>query len=353
MRKDVIIVGQGVCGTFLHWYLSKLGLDTLVIDEYIASSSTRVAAGMINPITGRRLVKSWMVDDIHPFSSNAYTELGNELGIRGIHNRNTIDFFPNPQMLLAFNKRAVEEPAHLRKHEDENSYRDLFNYDFGFGEIHPCYVVNTTVLFPGYRNKLISTGSLLEEKFEIDQLQFDNGRAFYKDIIADKIIFCEGLQGMENKFFPNLPFANNKGQALIVEIDDLPTDKVYKKTMKMVPIGGNLFWVGASYEWNFTDLHPTTDFRNKTEESLKHWLKLPFKVIDHKSSVRPATLERRPFVGFHPLNPALGILNGMGTKGFSLAPYFAHELAQHLVHQHGIHPLADVSRFEKTLARSV
>jgi glycine/D-amino acid oxidase-like deaminating enzyme len=158
---------------------------------------------------------------------------------------------------------------------------------------------------------------------------------------------------MENKLFPNLPFGNNKGQALIVEIDDLPTDKVYKKTMKIVPVGEKLFWVGASYELNYRDLQPTEDFRKKTEETLKHWLKLPFRIADHKASVRPATLERRPFVGFHPANPALGILNGMGTKGFSLGPYFAHELAQHIVHRHGIHPLADVSRFEKTLARSV
>jgi glycine/D-amino acid oxidase-like deaminating enzyme len=55
---------------------------------------------------------------------------------------------------------------------------------------------------------------------------------------------------------------------------------------------------------------------------LKTWLKVPFKIIDHKASVRPANIERRPFVGFHPTLKNIGILNGMGTKGCSLAPIF-------------------------------
>jgi hypothetical protein len=40
----------------------------------------------------------------------------------------------------------------------------------------------------------------------------------------------------------------------------------------------------------------------------------------------------------------------MGTKGCSLAPYFANQLAQYLVHQSPIDPLADVIRFRKILS---
>jgi glycine/D-amino acid oxidase-like deaminating enzyme len=352
MKKDLIIVGQGICGTFLHWYLSKKGFDTVVIDEYNPAAPSRVAAGMINPVTGRRIVKSWMVDDIHPFAKEAYEDLGKELGITAIYNRNIIDFFPNPQMMITFHERSIEEPAHLRRSLKEDTYQQYFKYDFGYGEIHPCYIVNNIELFPAYRKLLESKGQLLEEKFKIENLKFEHDQVFYNDLTAERIIFCEGLDAINNQLFPNLPFANNKGQALIVEIDDLPSDKVYKKGITLAPIGEKLFWVGPSYEWNYIDDQPTSEFRIKTTEALNHMLKIPFKVVDHKSAVRPATLERRPFVGFHPANERLGMLNGMGTKGFSLAPYFANELTQHLVHQHLIHPLADLSRFEKTMART-
>jgi len=89
----------------------------------------------------------------------------------------------------------------------------------------------------------------------------------------------------------------------------------------------------------------------KTEAILQEWLKTPFRTIEHLASVRPATLERRPFVGFHPVHPAVGILNGMGTKGCSLAPYFAHQLVEHITQGIAIRPDADVRRFTKILSR--
>ena len=74
---------------------------------------------------------------------------------------------------------------------------------------------------------------------------------------------------------------------------------------------------------------------------------MPYLTLEHFASIRPATLERRPFVGFHPVHSRIGILNGMGTKGCSLAPYFARQLVEKIKGIGGIHPLADIGRFEK------
>ena len=120
----------------------------------------------------------------------------------------------------------------------------------------------------------------------------------------------------------------------------------------IVPMAAkDMFWIGASYIWDFDNAEPTAEFREKTEQVLKDWLKIPFRIVEHRSGLRPATLERRPFVGFHPRQPAIGILNGMGTKGYSLAPFFARQLTDHICHGAPITPEADVSRFRKILAR--
>ena len=113
----------------------------------------------------------------------------------------------------------------------------------------------------------------------------------------------------------------------------------------------DLFWIGASYIWDFDNPDQTEAFRESTEQVLKQWLKIPFTIVEHRSGLRPATLERRPFVGFHPLHPSIGILNGMGTKGCSLAPFFAKQLTDNLVYHLPIAKDADVNRFAKILAR--
>jgi len=79
MKFDYIIVGQGICGTFLSWNLLKAGKKILVIDEPYQSSSTKVASGIINPVTGRRVVTTWMIEELLPFAFNAYTAIGNEV----------------------------------------------------------------------------------------------------------------------------------------------------------------------------------------------------------------------------------------------------------------------------------
>jgi hypothetical protein len=56
-------------------------------------------------------------------------------------------------------------------------------------------------------------------------------------------------------------------------------------------------------------------------------------------------------VGLHPVHTNIGILNGMGTKGCSLAPYFARQLVEHLLYQHSITGEADIKRFSRILSR--
>ena len=98
-------------------------------------------------------------------------------------------------------------------------------------------------------------------------------------------------------------------------------------------------------------INPARHFYDHATHVLNSWLKKPYRVLFHKAAVRPATLERRPFVGLHPHVPQVGILNGMGTKGTSLAPFFAHQLTQHLVYDLPIAPEADIQRFNRILSK--
>ncbi len=352
MNTDVLIIGQGISGSFLSYYLEKEGKNFIVIDNNDKKTPSKIAAGIINPVTGRRLVTVWMVDEVLPFAWKAYQEIGHKLGITAISQKTIIDFFPNPFMRESFLQKIETGDKYVHAYPEQNHFNTFFNYELGCGEIRPVYTAHLETLLPAWRQHLKNENNLLEENFEIDQLKVEADKIQYKNITAQKIIFCDGTSSFENPYFKQLPFAPNKGEALVVEIPGLPDQHIYKKGMMIVPLAEkDLFWIGASYIWNFDSADPTIEFRENTEQVLKQWLKIPYKIVEHRSGLRPATLERRPFVGFHPQHPAVGILNGMGTKGCSLAPFFASQLTDHLLYQQPIAKDAAVSRFQKILAR--
>ena len=42
----------------------------------IKSSASKVASGLINPVTGRRVVTTWMADELLPFAWKEYSAIG-------------------------------------------------------------------------------------------------------------------------------------------------------------------------------------------------------------------------------------------------------------------------------------
>lgn len=352
MQIDYLIIGQGICGTMLSWFLKKEGKSFLVIDDNNENSSSKIAAGIINPVTGRRYAYTWMIEDIMPFAVQSYEEMEIYLDLKLVHPKSIIDFFPSPQMRNAFIERLIENDTYLHSFPDQNHFNQFFNYDFGCGEIRPAYTIHLQVLLSSWKKKLMEANSIKEEKFEPKDVKIEKGFISYQNITAQKIIFCDGVCGVDNSWFHLLPYAPNKGEALIIECEDLTNEHIFKKGLMLAPLPEkNTYWVGSNYQWEFENDQPSPQFYQHATTLLNGWLRKPYKVLAHKAAVRPATLERRPFVGFHPLFPNVGILNGMGTKGTSLAPFFAHQLTQHLVYNFPIAPEADVHRFSRILSK--
>ncbi len=351
MEVDYLVIGQGICGSLLTHELQKAGRSCFIIDDNRPFVASRVASGIINPVTGRRIVKSWMIDDLVPVAQAVYREAGEMLGVEGLAATDIVDFFPTPQMRLAFLHRLSEDPAYLSMPADENDHLDQFAYTFGYGRISPVLLVNLSGLLPAFRNRFIAQQVLRPESFDQTRLVVAADHVRYDDITAGKIIFCDGINSGGSSWFKTLPFAPNKGEALLVDIPGLVSASLYKKGITLVPWKEGLWWVGSSHQWQFDTDQPTEAFRLQTEAQLKQFCKIPFTVVDHWAAVRPATLERRPFVGLHPAHPAIGIFNGMGTKGCSLAPFFARQLADHLTQKIPLLPEVDICRFQGILSR--
>jgi glycine/D-amino acid oxidase-like deaminating enzyme len=336
-------------GSWLAYWLYKAGIPFQVIDRANPDGASQYAAGLINPVTGRRMVTTWMIDELIPFAREAYLEIGTFLGHPLMDEVSIIDFFPSVQMLQAFQKRFEEDPAYLTPGKDREKYSTWFNYELGWGAINPCLLINVEILLSSFRYWLKTNKKLTESEFDLSNLSVTQNSLEYSDVNARYIVFCDGKSSAQNPWFEKLPFALNKGEGMLVEIEGLPERTVFKKGMSLVPLKENIYWLGSTYEWSFESDLPTESFKSQAESWLKNFLKLPYQILEHFASIRPATLERRPFVGFHPSNPQVGILNGLGTKGCSLAPFFAKQMAEFLNSGKEISPQVDIIRFERIL----
>jgi glycine/D-amino acid oxidase-like deaminating enzyme len=354
MHADFLLVGQGIAGSLLYYALTKVGANCIVIDDNKPNSASRVAAGLINPVTGRRLVKSWMIDDLIPALNKCYRELEKDYQIKCIYETELTWHFPAPDIVEAFNKRIHDKTEFLAEANGVQS-EHYFHFPFKAGIIQPCYIVDVQAMLDSVRSGIENRGRLLNEQFEPQYLRMEGSSITYKDLYAKRIIFCDGSSGIHNPWFSQLPYSLNKGEALIVSIKDLPRTSIYKFKQTLVPLPAqpDLWWYGSNYIWKFDDDLPTKKYREISEKELRSWLKSDLSIVDHKAAIRYATVERRPFIGFHPAHPNIGIFNGWGTKGCSLVPYFAEQFARHLMDpQMEIHPEADIKRFTNVLLKA-
>jgi glycine/D-amino acid oxidase-like deaminating enzyme len=352
MAPRYLLVGQGLSGTLLSWFLYREGIPFLLIDEARPHTASHTAAGVINPVTGRRYHQSWMIDTIMPFAISTYHEMEQALQTKLVHEKTIIDFFPTPEARNLFVEKIGAGEAYLHAYPEQNDFNPYFQYEFGCGEIRPAYAIHVARLLSTWRNQLQEKGLLREEAFDTAALEVNRDGARYADLSVEKIIFCEGTAALANPWFERLPFAPNKGEALVVELEGPLYGHIYKKGMMLVPLPEeNQYWLGSNFRWDTEDPSPTETFLLQAKALLDRWVKPSYRILEQRAAIRPATVERRPFVGLHPQQQAVGILNGMGTKGTSLAPFFANGLVQHLVQGLPLAVEADVRRFARILSR--
>ncbi|MCU0388440.1 MAG: FAD-binding oxidoreductase [Chitinophagaceae bacterium] len=338
----VLILGQGIAGTWLSYWLHHSGVDVTVIDRVVHNSSSRVASGVINPVTGRQVVTTWQAEKLIPFAEESYNRIGQETGKQIIHHCGIMAFPPSEQMMLAYRHKIETGSPFVHPLENASSFEDYFRIAFGGVHIRPAFWIDLQTLLSAWRDYLISKEKIVNEAFDESLLEVTDKGVVYKNMQADYIFYCNGIHASVSKFWKGLPFSFNKGEALIVKIPGLPHGQIYKFGIStLVPWYNNTWWAGSSYDNHFQDELPTQGFRQKMEVFLSQTIKLPVEILDQIAAIRPASVERRPFAGLHPRFPRVGILGGLGTKGVSLAPWLGSLICDQVCH--GTPPDAEVN----------
>ncbi len=336
----ILVVGQGIAGTVLAWTLRRRGADVWVADADFPHRSSSIAAGIINPVTGKRYVKTWRYDDFFPVAKTVYQTMQAEWGVHIWNDQSILRLLENPQERNDWSARMAdpEYSELLGERPDAGAWAGHLTPGFTVGEIRGAARVDFGTLLATFRKLAVSEGFFLSEKMHPEDAASLAGA-------YDCIVFCEGYRGVDNPFFPNLPWQLSKGEALLLRLKNGPYPaEMLKKTMLMAPLGGDLYWAGASYNWTYEDNGPSEAEQDFLEERLRHFLQSPYEVVLRMGAVRPTVRDRRPFLGASPIQSNVFIFNGLGTKGALLAPYWAAHLADHLLAGTALDREVDVRR---------
>ena len=346
MKCDFLIIGQGIAGTTLALELISRGAEVLMIDVYDEHNSSRVAAGLFNAVVFKRITLGWRAKESLKEAHRFYAQQEEFTGVRlfypiGLHRihgseaerKSWIEVSKEPEFvdMLEETKPAEEKP--------------WLKQTFGGAHVPGAGFIDTRTWLSAVRRKFLEKNILREETFDYDALGFSPDGVIYKDIEARKIIFCEGVGAMKNPWFSDLPFNPAKGEVLVINAPELKHE-IFNGSIYGVPLGDGMFRVGSTYDWSTTDPNTTQEKRLYLEEKLRGILQVPFSVVSHEAGVRPTVLDRRPLIGLHPQHQALGIFNGLGTKGVLMAPLLAKEFVRFLLDGEILSLDASIKRFE-------
>jgi glycine/D-amino acid oxidase-like deaminating enzyme len=343
MDIDFLIVGQGLAGSLLAWQLMQLDCKVIIVDNGLENAS-QVAAGLINPVTGMRLVKNADVDVLLPVAKHYYVQLASFF---------SQNFYVEKTMLRIFNSNKERDHAIKRlQHSAYQAYLgemltsvDPLKTPYGYLVQQQTGYLLTRPLLGCLKDFFIDRACYRQQAFNVADIQFQP-RLHWQGIFTKRIVFCEGYYACNNPYFDWLPFQAVKGEILTLNHPHTLPDTMLNYGHWLIPLNNQQIRVGATFDWQNLNNQPTEQGKNSLLNSINTVLdNFHYQLVQHHANVRPCTLDKQPFIGFHPQHPQLGIFNGFGAKGSLQIPWYAQQFTDTLINHAPLPLTCDIQRY--------
>jgi glycine oxidase len=344
---DYLIVGSGLAGISFSEIALQHNKSILVLDNN-SQNSSKIAGGLYNPVILKRFSEVGHAKDHLIIMNEFFSVLEKKLDCK-------VDF----KMPILRKFFSIEEQNNWFSASDKVNLAPFLSTNliskkyssidspFGYGEVLQTGYADTFFLVQKYKEYLIKNQVFLEESFDYSLLQEEENGIQYKDFKARHIIFAEGFGMHSNPYFRELPLDGTKGELLVIKAPLLDLDVILNTSVFILPLGDNLFKVGATYNWTDKTDTPTEEGKAELIEKLKEIISCDFEIVEHFAGVRPTVKDRKPLVGTYSNHESIHILNGLGTRGLMLGPAMAKALFENIEFQIPLDKTIDIRRFAK------
>ncbi len=346
MRVDYIIVGLGLAGIAFAEELNKQKKSYVVFEDNSQNSSL-VAGGMYNPVVLKRFTSVWNAKEQLEIALPFYKELEKKFNSTYCHKVDIYRIFKTVEeqnnWFLACDKTMLQDFMIPKIIKNNNK---SINAPFNFGKLINTGRIDVKKMVSDYRDLLINNNVFKHKKFLYNNIEFFDDHIVYNKIRSEKIIFCEGFGLKENPFFNYLPMREAKGELLTIYAPNLKANFLIKAAVFVLPIGADMYKVGATFNWKDKTKTPTNEGKEELIIKLNTFINCEYKIIDHTAGIRPTIIDRRPLVGVHKKYKQLVILNGLGTRGVMIAPLMAKKLFQNIENKIPLDKEISINRFD-------
>ncbi len=345
MKVDYIIVGFGMAGLAFAEELIKHN-KTFVVFENASQNSSKVAAGMFNPVVLKRFTAVWNGKEQLDYALPFFTELEKKLQNKYIHFIDIYRVFKSVEeqnnWYTASDKPILSEYMTTPILTNDNKY---IIAPFGFGKLTKTGKIDLNLLLHDYKRYLEENNNILFETFNHEKL-ITSPNISYNDINANHIVFSEGFGLKENSFFNYLPMNEAKGELLIIHAPDLKINYLLKAAVFVLPLGDDLYKVGATFNWTDKTQIPSKAGEMELLMKLDMTIETHYTIVGHEAGIRPTVKDRRPLIGTHKDVRNIHILNGLGTRGVMIAPTMATSLYNFIEHKEPLNKEVNITRFD-------
>jgi len=343
-KIDYIIVGCGLAGIAFCEQLRKHKKSFIVFDD-ASQNSSPVAAGLYNPVVLKRFTEAWKGKDLLDMALPMYKNLEQLLNVNLDYKLPVYRKFSSVEeqneWFTATDKPSLQNCLSTKIIKNSNP---KINAPYGFGEVLNTGRIDTGELIKYYRKYLENLNQIIFETFDYQLLKISNNSIQYKDLVIGNLICSEGFGVQSNPFFKELPLSATKGEIITIKSPDLKIDFILKASVFIIPIGDDLYIVGATYNWADKTKSITEDAKLELTEKLKTIITCDFEIVNQVTGIRPTVKDRRPLVGSHPSYKNVFVLNGLGTRGVLIAPYIAEQLYNLIEYREPLDKEIDIKR---------
>lgn len=367
----------------MAWQASRRGLEVAVIDNPAPSSSSRVAAGLVTPITGDRLALSWRWSEFYPVCHALYEHAQRSTATDFWHIAAAWRVFQSvPEQERFFHRWWSEEgqremvASGIALEPMPSEQLQPFHAPWGGFSMLPAGRLDTQTYLDATAKHFQSEGRWFPLQLDCDtdlELTPNLVRVPKLRLQGRRMVLCQGIAARANSWFADLPLHPARGDILELSTDASIPAVVHHEAW-LVPVNttnetnddarSRRILIGATYDRQCLDTsidHAIArSFRN---ELLERWNGMlseanpsvgiddpsyreasmgrgrdKVNVLSHLAAVRPASYDRHPLIGQHPTEPSMYCLNGLGSKGSLMAPQLANLLLDCMLENKTIEP---------------
>jgi len=297
------------------------------------------------------MTKSWNIETLLPEAAKLYQSIEKYFNFQV--------YYPLPIRRYCQNaddvKRCARRQRNPRYREVLGGYSEPGGGPDAIADTHGSFeiiqggYVDLPKLIQALQTHFTGEGKLTDQCFDYENLKKIEGTWRYVNIDAQRVLFCEGTGIQHNPWFCHLPVTPAKGETLILRSKTLNLPpSIYHSTKWLLPYESERFRIGATYDENDLSPSPTETAKAALLKAAHEILKddHTLEVEAHLAGLRPSTPDARPLLGEHSTDQGIFVLNGLGSKGASVAPEISRQLIAHIFDAADLDPETDSARFD-------